>query len=31
MADWYNNPEIHADDYEELMDLYRELAEEEEE
>ena len=30
MAEWFENPEIHADDYEELMALYRELAEEEE-
>ena len=29
MADWYMNPEIHADDYEELQNLLRELAEEE--
>lgn len=28
MMNWYENPEIHAEDYEELMDL---LAEEEEE
>ena len=27
MADWYMNPEIHAEDYEELLEL---LAEEEE-
>lgn len=25
MADWYTNPEIHAEDYEELLEL---LAEE---
>ena len=29
MADWYENPEIHADDYEELMELLAELNREE--
>lgn len=31
MLNWYENPEIHAEDYEELMELMRETAEEEEE
>jgi len=31
MAEWFENPENHADDYEELMALYRELEEEKEE
>ena len=31
MMDWYENPEIHAEDYEELMALLKEAAEEEEE
>ena len=30
MTDWQMNPEIHADDYEELIALLKELAEEEE-
>lgn len=30
MMDWYENPEIHADDYDELMTLIAELNEEEE-
>lgn len=29
MSDWMENPEIHADDYEELMALIQELNEEE--
>lgn len=29
MSDWMANPEIHADDYEELMALIQELNEEE--
>ena len=29
MADWMMNPEIHADDYEELMALLAEVNEEE--
>lgn len=29
MANWYENPEIHADDYEELMALIDELNAEE--
>jgi hypothetical protein len=28
MTEWYMNPEIHADDYEELQDLLQDLAEE---
>lgn len=28
MMNWYENPEIHADDYEELQELLKELAEE---
>lgn len=28
MTDWQMNPEIHADDYEELIALLEELAEE---
>ena len=31
MMNWYNDPEIFADDYEELQELLKELAEEEEE
>ena len=27
MADWYMNPEIHAEDYEELTELFASLAE----
>lgn len=30
MMNWYNDPETFADDYEELQDLLKELAEEEE-
>ena len=30
MAEWFENPEIHADDYEELMALMEELQQEEE-
>jgi len=30
MMNWYMNPEIHADDYDELMALIAELNEEEE-
>ena len=30
MANWYENPEIHAEEYEELMALLAEEAEEEE-
>ena len=30
MMNWYNDPEIFADDYEELQELLKELAEEEE-
>lgn len=26
MTDWYENPEIHADEYEELMALMAEVA-----
>lgn len=26
MANWYENPELHAEDYEELMDLLDSLA-----
>ena len=29
MSDWMMNPEIHAEDYEELMALIQELNEEE--
>jgi len=29
MMDWYMNPEIHDEDYEELMALMAEMAEEE--
>ena len=29
MTNWYENPEIHADDYEELMELLAELNREE--
>ena len=29
MSDWMMNPEIHAEDYEELMVLIKELNEEE--
>ena len=28
MADWYMNPEIHDEDYEEMADLLAALAEE---
>ena len=28
MADWYMNPELHDEDYEEMMDLLAALAEE---
>lgn len=28
MADWYMNPELHDEDYEEMMDLLTALAEE---
>lgn len=28
MADWYMNPEIHAEDYEEVKELLASLAEE---
>jgi hypothetical protein len=28
MADWYMNPEIHAEDYEEAQELLASLAEE---
>ena len=28
MADWYMNPEIHAEDYEEMTELLASLAEE---
>lgn len=31
MMNWYENPEIHAEDYEELMELLAALGEEEEE
>lgn len=31
MTNWYENPEIHADDYENLMDLLHWMEEEEEE
>ena len=31
MMNWYEDPEIHAEDYEELMALLKEEAEEEEE
>lgn len=31
MMNWYENPEIHAEDYEELMELLATLGEEEEE
>ena len=31
MLNWYENPEIHAEDYEEFMELLALLAEEEEE
>ena len=30
MMNWYNDPETFADDYEELQELLKELAEEEE-
>ena len=30
MANWYENPEIHAEDYDELMKLLMEEEEEEE-
>ncbi len=30
MMNWYNDPEVFADDYEELQELLKELAEEEE-
>ena len=29
MTNWYENPEIHADDYEELVELLAELNREE--
>ena len=29
MMNWYNDPETFADDYEELQELLKELAEEE--
>lgn len=29
MTNWYNDPEVFADDYEELQELLKELAEEE--
>lgn len=29
MMNWYENPEIHAEDYEELLELLRESSEEE--
>lgn len=31
MMNWYNDPETFVDDYEELQELLKELAEEEEE
>lgn len=31
MMNWYENPEIHTEDYEELMELLATLGEEEEE
>lgn len=30
MANWYENPEIHAEDYDELMELLMEEEEEDE-
>ena len=28
MTEWYMNPELHDEDYEEMMDLFTALAEE---
>ena len=30
MTNWYENPELHDEDFEELLELLREMAEEEE-
>ena len=30
MTNWYENPELHDEDFEELLELLREIAEEEE-